>query len=614
MGRVNVATGERTALVKPTWLPRYRQFEDSIIIERGDTTRPETPAQKKRLADLRARQRADSIESDIRWNWNTPFFLSPHNPDVFYAGANRVFKSMQRGDGLTPISPDLTTRNAEAIRISTKATGGITPDVTGAETFSTIVSLNESPVTAGLLLAGTDDGNVWITRNGGGAWENLTGRFPGVPAGTYVSRLEPSHFDAETFYVTFDNHRRGDFTPYVYATTDGGKSFRSIAANLPTGGPDFVHVIREDRVNRDLLFVGTDVGAYVSLDRGASWQRFMTGLGTVPVHDLVIHPRDRELVAATHGRSFWVVDIAPLQEMTPATMAKATHVFEPRTAFQYGERIYNGESPGHKVWSAPSPAYGAEVAYRIAPGTTVSGPVRIAITDAKGDTLRTLTGATGAGVHRVLWDMRGRAAPQPALTPAGIRDSVRTAVRTVAILDSLEKEGTVPKPMLDRVRSAMLGGPQGMQQLMAQFGGGGGGGRGGAPGQPVGYPRFVERPGESAPAPAAGGQARGEGQQGEGGGEMDMGAMGNIFGAFREVLGRGFGGGGRGGAAPMVPTGTYLAHVTINGQVTRVPIRVERLSGGDGGGSLFGASEDDAEAEEAELFARFVELVRGSAR
>lgn len=617
MSRVNVATGDRTSLVKPSWLPKYRQFEDSIIIERADTTRPETPAQKKRLADLRARQKSDSTENDLRWNWNTPFFLSPHNPDVFYAAANRVMKSMSRGDNLFPISPDLTTKNAEGIRVATKVTGGITPDITGAEMFSTIVSLNESPVKAGMLFAGTDDGNVWLSRTDGATWDNVSGRFAGVPAGTYVSRIEPSHFDTETFFVTFDNHRRGDFTPYVYMTTDGGRTFASIAANLPKGGPDFVHVIREDRVNRDLLFVGTDVGAYVSLDRGASWQKFMTGLGTVPVHDLQIHPRDRELIAATHGRAFWIVDIAPLQEMTATVAAKPTHVFSPRTAYQHGERIYGGESPGHKLWSAPSPAYGAEVAYRIASGTSVTGPVRVAITDAKGDTLRAMTGPTSPGVHRLVWDMRGKAAAQPALTPSGIRDSVKTFVRTTQILDSLEKANTMPKPMLDRVRGAMLGGPQGMQNLMASMGGGPGGGGGGAANRavpPVGYPRFVDRPGESGGGGPGGGAPaaapRGEGAQGEGAApEMDMGAMSNIFGAFREVMGGRGGGfiGGRGGAAPLVPTGTYLAHVTINGQTTRVPIRVERLSGGEGGGSFFGADDSDEEA----LFARFVRLVMG---
>src|SRR2546422_10110093 len=246
MGRLNLATGERTSLQKPNWRPRYQLFEDSILIEHPDTAKPPTAAQQKRLADLRRRQLADSAEIDLRWNWNTPFFLSAHSPTTFYAGSNKVMKSTNRGENLYPISPDLTTRDTMKIRVSTRTTGGITPDVTGAETHCTIVALAESPLRPGLLYAGTDDGNVWLTRNDGGAWDNLTGRFPGVPAGTYVSRIEPSHFDTATFYVTFDGPRTNDFTPYVYVTTDFGKTFAAITHNLPTGGPDYAHVVRED--------------------------------------------------------------------------------------------------------------------------------------------------------------------------------------------------------------------------------------------------------------------------------------------------------------------------------------------------------------------------------
>src|SRR5438093_921178 len=199
MGRLNLATGERTPLQKPNWRPRYQLFEDSIIIERPDTTKPRTSTQQKQLADLRRRQLADSAEADLRWNWNTPFFLSPHSPTTFYAGSNKVMKSTNRGENLLAISPDLTTRDTMKIGVSTHTTGGITPDVTGAETYCTIVSLAESPVRPGVLFAGTDDGNVWLTRNDRGTWENLTGRFPGVPAGTSGSPIEPLHVHTATF-------------------------------------------------------------------------------------------------------------------------------------------------------------------------------------------------------------------------------------------------------------------------------------------------------------------------------------------------------------------------------------------------------------------------------
>src|SRR5260370_30260046 len=267
-------------------------------MERPDTTNPPTAAQKARLADLRRRQLADSGHLDLRWNSNAPFFISPHSPMTFYAGSNKVMKSTTRGENLYPISGDLTTHDSLKIKVSTQTTGGVTPDVTGAETFCTIVSLAESPIRPGLLYAGTDDGNVWLTRNDGGGWENLTGRFAGVPAGTYVRRLEPAPFATPTASVTFDNHRTNDFTPYVYVSADFGKTFTSIVHNLPNGGPDYVHVIREDPFNRSLLLVGTDVGAYVSRDRGASSQRFMTALPTVPVHALQIHPPEHELIVA----------------------------------------------------------------------------------------------------------------------------------------------------------------------------------------------------------------------------------------------------------------------------------------------------------------------------
>src|SRR5690606_14290225 len=322
-------------------------WQDSIALVWPDTTRRPSADVQRRIAEFRRRASADSAAADLRYNWNTPFFLSPHDPDVFYAGANRVLKSTYRGDSLKAISPDLSKQDMTKIRVSTETTGGSTRDATGAETYGTIVSLTESPVRRGMLIAGTDDGNVWITRDDGANWTDLTSKFRGlVPDTTYVSRIEASPHDPNRFYVAFDNHRNGDFTPYVFITEDGGETFRSIASNLPTGGPDFVHVIREDPVNPNLLFVGTDVGVYVSVNRGGSWQKFMTGLPTVPVHDLKIHPRDRELIAGTHGRSIWIADIAPLQQLTPAVIVADAHLFQPKPGLQFGEPPTGGEFAG----------------------------------------------------------------------------------------------------------------------------------------------------------------------------------------------------------------------------------------------------------------------------
>ncbi len=598
IGRLNMATGERTNLVKPSWRPRYMQFEDSIIVERGDTTKTETPAQKRRIARFRADQLADSTALDMRWNWNTPFFLSPHNPSVFYAAANRVVKSTKRGDDLMVISPDLSLRDTMKIRVSTKTTGGITIDATGAEMFGTITSLAESSIRPGLLYAGTDDGNVWLTRNDGTTWEKIAGnRFAGLPAETYVSRIEPSHHDSSTFYITFDNHRRGDFTTYVYATRDYGQTFTSLASTLPTGGPDFAHVIREDLVNPNLLFLGTDVGTYVSMNRGQNWQRFMTGLPTVPVHDLQIHPREHELIAGTHGRAIYVVDIAPLQQMTASVIAKKAHLFTPKIAMALGQAPdaagTAGGGNGHKRFAVNSAPSGAEIAYRITeaqPGKRV----QITITDAAGDTMRTLNGSGSVGVHRVMWDMRGKRPDAAPLTPAERRDSVKSYVMTMKVLDSLQTSG-MDSNMVRMVRTSVQQGRT--TELLTQFagGGGGGGGFGGAAQQP-GMPTWADRPGEGSVAGARGVAGRGGaapgGVAGVAGAAPSASAMQDIFGAFRGMQGSLFGRGGRGGAAPMVKSGDYLITFTFGDIKEKQTLRVERdaaLTGASG----FGVEEEE---------------------
>ncbi len=616
MGRLNFATGERTGLRKPTWRDGgYLQWNDSIFAAWPDTTKPATTAQKKQMATFRARQRADSVGYALRWNWNTPYIISRHNSATLYFGANRVLKSVKYGDEMFPISPELSYADSAKLHVALRTTGGITPDVTGAETFGTVVSLNESPMRPGLLYAGTDDGRVWITKNDGAAWEEVTAKFAGVPAGSYVSRIEPSHFDSATFYVTFDNHRRDDFNPYVFATTNFGQSFTSIVNNLPTGQTDFVHVVREDTKNRNLLFVGTDVGAYVSIDRGQSWQRFMSGLPTTPVHDLLIHPRDGELIAGTHGRSIWIADITPLQQLTPTTLAAKAMLFAPRTAFQWGESTINGGNVGQGTFQAPSPQYGASLWYRLTEAT--SGQARIVIQNAAGDTLRTLTGPGQPGLHNLVWDFRGQArgtAAVIALSPAQLRDSVKTSQRITRVLDSLEKTATIPAPMMAMIRtSAQTGEPPAAFQAMLG-GGGGGGGRGGAGGG-----GFQERAGESLATPsfaAAGGGRGGAGGRGAapgagadpaaGGAAGLMALLGPLAAALGEdmaALGMGFnggGGGGRGGrgggggANALMGTGDYRITIVAGGTTMSRVLRVERVSGGDGGGGFgFGLEDDD---------------------
>jgi len=621
--RTNLRTGEGQPLAKPGYRQRYLMLEDSIMMVRGDTMRPPAREVQRQLTDLRSRQMADSIEWSMRYNWNTPYFLSPHNPDVLYAGGNRVLKSTWRGDNLQPISPDLSKKQWGKIDTSMTKTGGITRDATGAETYGTVVALAESPRRPGWLMAGTDDGNVWLTRNDGQAWEQVPmSRFPGIPAGDiYSGRFEASRYDDNTFYVTFDNHRNNDFTPYVFVTTDWGRTFRSIVNNLPKESPaDYARVIRESPYNRDLLFVGTSRAVYASMDRGQSWQRFMSGMPNVPIYDLQIHPRDRELIAATHGRSFWIADINPLEQIAgnPRVMTGGAYLFVPRVAYDYGEVGNMGEAGygiGHKTFQSPSPPHGAEISYRIGAGAAPAaapdaaaggrggrggGPqASVLIADALGDTVQVLNGPASPGLHKVYWNFRGRATPvRAALGPSQLRDSTNLARRITFVFDSIGRAGSVPQASLDRMKTALLSGNIGAG---GGRGGGGGGGRG-APTPGV----WVDRPGEGEIVGGRGGGRAGGGAgpadpfaefpggaeglaillrprgapafTGRGGGAGEIGQrLSTLSGGGGG--GRGGGGGGFGGGAPLAPPGDYVVTLTVGGQTYRQKLRVERMEG-----------------------------------
>lgn len=345
---------------------------------------------------------------ELRFNWKTPFFLSVHDSATVYVGANHVLAAKGGRNALTVISPDLSKRDTAKTNMRFRV-GGITTDPGRAETWGTVFALAESPLRAGLLFAGTDDGNVWLSQDAGGKWQDLTTRVQGVPKDASVSHIEPSHADTATFYVTFDNHMANDFTPYVYVTTDFGRTFTPIVNNLPRGSADYVHVIRQDPFNAALLFVGTDLGVYVSRNSGATWQKFMTGMPTVPVTDLQIHPRERELIAATHGRSVWIVNIAPLEQLTTAVLAERAHLFAPTPGLQYNEKFAIRSFAGNAVYEGTNAPYGAELAYWSS-GASPADSATLIVTSAAGDTLWQYRGASTRGVHRVTWDfLSGRA-------------------------------------------------------------------------------------------------------------------------------------------------------------------------------------------------------------
>ena len=240
----------------------------------------------------------------LRYNWNSPVILSPHNADIVYFGTNILFRSMDRGETWTAISGDLS---------GSKNRGDVP--------FASLTTLSESSLQFGLIWAGTDDGEVWVTDSNGVRWQNVADK---LPRDRWVSRVEASSHALKRAYVTLNGYRDDDIRAYVYRTDDLGKSFRDISKGLPE---EAVNVIREDPMNEDILYVGTDRGVYVSTDRGDSWSALQGGLPNVPVHDLVIHPRERELVAGTHGRSIWIVDILPLQDLAEAGSDTALKVF-----------------------------------------------------------------------------------------------------------------------------------------------------------------------------------------------------------------------------------------------------------------------------------------------
>ncbi|HEY4322229.1 MAG TPA: hypothetical protein VGM77_13770 [Gemmatimonadales bacterium] len=585
IARVNTATGESEDLAKPNARARIAAWDDTLAVLEDDSARAVTPAGKKRLAEVHATIAADSAAFALRWNWETPYFISPHNPATLYFGSNRVMKSVDHGDDMFPISPDLSYNDTMKVRVSTRTTGGITTDATGAETFATIVSLAESYLKPGLLYAGTDDGRVWMTSNDGGNWEELTSRFTGVPHGTYVSRIEPSHADTSTFYVTFDGHRGGDYTPYVYVTRDMGKTFQPIAHNLPRGGPDYVHVVREDPANANVLFVGTDVACYVSLDRGATWQRFMNGLPTVPVYDLKIQPRDHELITATHGRGIWIADINALSQINTANVSSPLTVFTPATAYEYGQQLFDGQSTGQAEFRGTSPAYGVDIEYRVTGSTARTAT--IVIQDAAGDTVRTLTGPATNGLQRVSWNFT-RTPPTVARvqTPSERRDSILAMQRRNFVFDSLRKAGA-DTAALGRVRR-LLEAPAANAGGRGGFGGGGGGGRGRGNADV-----WNERPGESF---AAGRGGRGGGR---GGAVLNAGADSVLANAVTALVtsraGRGGRGGGGGGGRgnQAVETGDYLVTVHVGDHVEKTVVHVQRISGEGNDDGLQDNDDDD---------------------
>jgi photosystem II stability/assembly factor-like uncharacterized protein len=345
----------------------------------------------------------------FRWNWSTPFMLSEFNPRTLYLGANHLFKSSDRGDTWRIISPDLTKNIPER---TLRKSGGLTPDEDpggGAEFYGTIVSLAESPLEQGVLWVGTDDGNLQVTRNDGASWEEVGRNMPDLPSpDLYISKIEPGHHARGTAYVSVDGHEAAHFKPWIFKTTDYGKTWTNVAGNLPDGQP--VYVVREDLKNPNLLFAGTEFAVFYSVDGGRKWARLNNNMPTVAVHDLMIHPRENDLIAATHGRGIWIMDdISPLQQLTELVSAADAHLFESRTATQWLRIQPHGTGGALSFQGDNPPRESTWIHYYL--GSNASGEVRFEISNVTGDK-RTITTPAKPGIGRLEWNMRFDPSPE----------------------------------------------------------------------------------------------------------------------------------------------------------------------------------------------------------
>lgn len=350
-------------------------------------------------------------EHPYRYNWDSPIHISPHDPRVVYFGGNVLFKSTDYGQSWQVISPDLTTND----KSKQQSSGGrIYTDNTAAEFHCTILTIAESPVRPGVIWVGTDDGNIQVTQDGGATWTNVVGNIKGLPPNSWIARIEASYHDAGTAYLAVDRHRDDDFAPYVFKTTDYGKTWVSLRGNLPALG--YVNVVREDPKVPNLLYVGTELGIFASWDGGRRWVSLRNNLPAVSIRDIKVHPREGDLIVGTHGRGAYILDdIAPLRELAQA-MREEVYFFPVRPATRW--HIWGRDAAlGSKTYVAQNPPYGALITYYLK--SAPSEAVTITVTDESGQRVRELRQTDAkAGVNRLAWDLRYEG-PRPARRDRG---------------------------------------------------------------------------------------------------------------------------------------------------------------------------------------------------
>jgi hypothetical protein len=360
-------------------------------------------------------------ELTYRFNWNAPIILSPHEASTVYFAGNVVFKSHDFGDTWEQISPDLTTNDPEK---QGDAGGPIWFENTTAEYHCTIISFAESPVEAGVLWSGSDDGKVFVSRDGGGEWTDVTANLRGLPEFSPVSHIEPSRTGAGVAYATFDRHMFGDFDQHIFKTSDYGATWRRIStAGMPDEG--WLWVLKEDPKNSDLLYAGTELGLYASHDQGNNWSKLHLGnLPTVSVQDIIIHPKKNDIILGTHGRALWIFDDAtPIQQLTEAE-GKEGHLFPTTPGLRFAS-TFTRYGLGDRQFRGPNPPYGAAITYSLGESLEPEAPAEgdevgemeegepaerltLEILDGRGEVLRKLDKLPlTAGLHRVHWDMTG---------------------------------------------------------------------------------------------------------------------------------------------------------------------------------------------------------------
>lgn len=339
----------------------------------------------------------------FRFNWNAPIVPSPHNGNTIYLAGNVVFKSIDFGKTWEQISADLTANDPEKQK---DAGGPVAFENSTAEYYGTITAIAESPLQKGLIWAGTDDGNLQVTNDGGKTWTNVIRNVRGLGANSVVSHVELSRTNSQLVYASFDRHMLDDFRPYVFKTTDGGKSWSNITGNLPANA--YLQVVREDPKNPNLLYAGTELGLFASYSGGKEWIRLnLKNLPHVAIHDIKIHPRENDLILATHGRSLWILDdAAPIQQMTSELLSRDAHLFPVRPTLRFTSR-FTRYGIGDKVFAGPNPSYGALITYHLKEKPDDKATFKVEIFDQAGNLVQALNRpAKEKGVNRITWNLR----------------------------------------------------------------------------------------------------------------------------------------------------------------------------------------------------------------